>query len=284
MSSGLFGGGGRPTTASSLGLGTLAYQNAATIGVSLVPSGTRNLGSDSNPWNDLTLNGFAFLYRNTDFGNPLLGGTFPLLRAANGDTVALQPTIGWDRANQRFFFDQAVLIPALLVSSNSTLGNASTDIQTLRGQVKMQDATTEANAVVYGAAAKLWEQSSGILRASPIIGNVPLIEKYGGGTLTAAESGAFIFFDSFSLDNLNLPAATVGLNYEIQVGTNVDSGSLVCNGTDKFRVNGFAVGFTNGVSSIFTSTAQHYLRIVCLEAGFWSVIGISNNTAWIDEP
>jgi hypothetical protein len=73
------GGTGAGTAAdarTALGLGTLAVENAASIGVDLVPSGTRDLGSSSSRWNINYLSGSVFAQNGTDFSVGAGAGRF----------------------------------------------------------------------------------------------------------------------------------------------------------------------------------------------------------------
>jgi hypothetical protein len=76
------------------------------------------------------------------------------------------PDIGATGNRFGAIYASSLTATSVVLSGSSTLGGASTDIQTLRGQVTMQDATSEANAVVVGGDAKLWEAETGVLRTN----------------------------------------------------------------------------------------------------------------------
>ena len=83
------------TARGTLGLGTLAVENAASIGVNLIPDGSRNLGGVANPW----LEGFFSSSVNTQVGNDFTSGTgrFQIIRGGNSHSLC------WDKDRQNFF-------------------------------------------------------------------------------------------------------------------------------------------------------------------------------------
>jgi hypothetical protein len=101
MSFGMLGGGkmGPGLTEILAELGTLAVENAASIGVDLVPSGTKSIGSAANPWH-------AGFYNNTlfsQYSSSLTGtGRLEMIRVGTGTPNA--HCLAWTRNTQRFGF------------------------------------------------------------------------------------------------------------------------------------------------------------------------------------
>ena len=83
------------TARGTLGLGTLAVENAAAIGVNLIPDGSRSLGALANPW----LTGFMSSHIHTQVGNDFNTGTgrFQIIRGGNSHSLC------WDKDRQNFF-------------------------------------------------------------------------------------------------------------------------------------------------------------------------------------
>lgn len=198
-------------------LGTLAFENASGISVNLVPSGTRELGTDSNRWERLRLSGgstapgnYAIIFgpEIEGYGIAVDSGSLALIVGGdrgytfNGSLIGYSgtgnPNIGNGGAN-RFgtFYGENVNL-----TGSSAIGSSSSDEQTLRGQIKLPDATSVGNAFLIGNDVELYRSAAGVLYSGK---NNQVAVLITGSVTNLTQEDSFSHLNLAGYSGVNLP-------------------------------------------------------------------------------
>lgn len=123
-------------------------------------------------------------------------------------------------------------------------------------------------------------------------------------TLTAAQSGSVVLFDSAAGIVYTLPTPTVGINFTFVTTVSVTSNAyevVVANETNTFMLGGVSVGVAAGTSSVFfgngtshvevtsngTTTGGlvgSYYTVTCVSATLWQAEGFLSGSGTVATP
>lgn len=165
----------------TLGLGTLAVENAASIGVNLIADSLgRVIGSPSVPWGDINVQDRVFF---PDEAGPT---TIEIARISRDGNFNIE-------------------VPSI------TIGNNSSSEITLRGQVSLPDATSAANALQVGDI-DVWRQTSNELRVAADIRSTSVLR---GNFFSARNWGANTVYNAIRSNGTEAAETNVANNDEI---------------------------------------------------------------------
>jgi hypothetical protein len=273
------------TARGTLGLGSLAVEAAGAINVGLVPATSNgvSLGSATHRWNTSYVRAIQFglqptgglagsIHSNSDQDTLFfdISGAAGFSMGAGGFlpyAATTPPDIGATGNRFGAIFASSLNATSVALSGSSTLGGASTDIQTLRGQVTMQDATSEANAATFGGDAKIWRSAAGVFKLSALASGIVRYTSGSSATLAVADSGKAIF--NSGVGEINMPTTGLfdGLCYHIFFS---DPTAYLNGDFQGFESSGGMVSFSG---YIYPATSFASLFVVYDSvAGYWNVI------------